>query len=183
MNRTKIDDSYIAGFFDGEGSGLILTIRRKLKVGIVYRFRPVIKIAQKHEGILEWIRDHLGFGTVTPSNRGDGVWNYICNGHENVKKFIERIFPHVSLKWEQLTLLEKFINTKERISPGNRPYTKIETVMLIDLRDRLHELNKRKDAKLKYSKVRILAESSFPDLEEWHDHRMRGLRNFWREKH
>lgn len=44
-----MDNKYIAGFFDGEGSAMVLTDNRH---GGIFRLRPVVKITQKTSGVL-----------------------------------------------------------------------------------------------------------------------------------
>jgi len=59
--KSKISAAYIAGFFDGEGSAMVLTHRVKEKIGYHYRIRPVIKIVQKTKSILVEIKKYLGY--------------------------------------------------------------------------------------------------------------------------
>ena len=99
MNRTQIDEKYIAGFFDAEGSAMVLTIRRKLKTGVIYRFRPVIKIAQKTDRILEAIRNFIGYGHI---DREKTTSSYIINGLEGVLAFVKAIAPYCYIKQEVL---------------------------------------------------------------------------------
>ena len=87
MNKTKIEwvknpdgslePAYIAGFFDGEGSAMVLTIRRVIDGKVFYRFRPVIKIQQKTISVLNQIMQTMGCGHIDSSPSG---FTYIING-------------------------------------------------------------------------------------------------------
>jgi len=158
MNRTRtceqINWSYIAGFFDGEGSAMILTIKRKREHG--YRFRGIIKIAQKTIPILEMIREMLGFGTVI---RTHGTPCLQINGSEKLTKFINLVGPYVILKQKQLLVIEELLKLQYR---KNSRYSKDEITEMIRLRDKIHTLNAQNNdnAKipLKYSSEVILNE-------------------------
>jgi len=165
-----MDEKYIAGFFDAEGSGMVLTIRRKMKTGIIYRFRPVIKIAQKTNGILEAIKDFMEYGHIDYAKDRNG---YTINGLEGVLAFVKMIAPHCYLKQEVLLAvgeLARFQQTHTR----NIPYTLEDTIKMLDIRDRVFELNKitRTGLKQKYPRDQILAETNFiGNLKEWHRER------------
>jgi len=173
MNKTKIDYSYIAGFFDGEGSAMILTVKRKEENNI-FRFRPVIKIAQATTPILHKIRKLLGFGKVV-GNKISYVGKqrttcYQVNGSKNILKFIELVSPYVVLKKKQLLLLKDLIKLQYK---KNKPYTKKEFKKMIDIRDKVHKLNckTRKNSSLKYSKNEILKIHNFVNIKEWEKRR------------
>ena len=161
-----MDSRYTAGFFDGEGSGMILTIRRKMKTGIIYRFRPVIKIAQKTNGILEAIKDYIGYGHIDYERNRNG---YTINGLEGVLAFVQKIAPHCYLKREVLLTvgeLAEFQLSHQR----NIPYTLEDTVKMLNIRDRIFELNKvtRTGLKQKYPREQVLAETTFVgDIRQW----------------
>ena len=144
------DYSYIAGFFDGEGSAMILTIKRIKEEN--FRFRPVIKISQKNPLILKLIRDKLGFGTVLEHHNACLLQ---INGNQKILRFIKTIGQFVVLKKEQLNLIEKLIKIQYK---KNKPYNQNELIKIIDIRDAVHKLNaqNRKNIKLKYSKGDIL---------------------------
>ena len=145
-----ISNKYIAGFFDGEGSAMILTDNRH---GGIFRLRPVIKIAQKTRGILDEIKKHLGFGTIFPTKT---IHTYQINGHDKVLKFIEEISPYAFLKKEQLFLLKKLIELQYR--KGSKPYTKKEVKNMVIIRDKVHLLNTitKSNIKQKYPKNLIM---------------------------
>lgn len=135
---------------------MVLTIRRKLKTGVIYRFRPVIKIAQKTDKVLELIKTYIGYG------------HYIINGLEGVIIFADKIAPHCHIKQDTLlTLVElaRFQQTHIR----NIPYTKEQTEYMLDLRDKVFAFNclTRSNLKQKYSRDKILNETQFVDIRDW----------------
>jgi hypothetical protein len=149
MNRTKIECeqikwSYIAGFFDGEGSAMILTIKRKREG--VFRFRAVVKISQKSIELLEILREMLGFGTVVKTH---GTPCLQINGSAKLQSFIKLIGPYCILKQKQLLLLENLLKLQHH---KNTRYSKEEMVEMIKLRDEVHRLNaqNRDNITLKY---------------------------------
>ena len=99
-----MNSKYIAGFFDGEGSGMILTIRRKMKAGIIYRFRPVIKIAQKTNGVIEAINDFIGYGHIDYEKRRNG---YVINGVEGVLAFVKHVIMVIKEDNNQAFVIER----------------------------------------------------------------------------
>lgn len=156
-----MDKKYIAGFFDAEGSGMVLTIRRQLKTGTIYRFRPVIKIAQKTEGILELIKDYIGYGHTEKGN-------YIINGLEGVIAFAEKIAPHCHIKREVLLVIAELVRFQQS-HIRNIPYSREQTEYMLDLRDKVFALNSltRSNLRQKYSRESILSETQFVDIREW----------------
>jgi len=161
-----MNSKYIAGFFDGEGSGMILTIHRKMKTEVIYRFRPVIKISQKTDMVLELIENYIGYGHI---NRDRHVNDYTINGLEGVLAFIDKIAPHCYLKEGVLLAmgeLAKFQQTHTR----NIPYTLEDTIKMLDIRDKVFELNKitRTGLRQKYPREQVLAETTFVgDIRQW----------------
>jgi len=167
-----MDKRYIAGFFDGEGSAMILTIRCRKKEGFVYRFRPIIKIAQKPTEVLYAIHSYLEYGHVDPASKGK-VGQFIVNGLDGVIKFAQDIGPYCFIKKDALKIVAEL--AQFQMKSGNRfhnyPYSKKETIYMLNLRDRLFSLNAERKARIeqKYSRERILAETTFiDDLKTWH---------------
>lgn len=167
-----MNKQYIAGFFDGEGSAMCLTDKRKVKYGTIYRIRPVISISQKHRFMLDKIRDYLGCGHVELDG-GKNAYKFICNGHANILKFIESVGGYIIIKKEQIRLLKALIIFKKSL-PQNAPYTKEQLIKILDFRDEIHRLNagNRSNIKLKFSKENILKEVSFvDDIDKWNKDR------------
>lgn len=156
-----MDARYIAGFFDAEGSGMILTIKRKLKTGVIYRFRPVVKIAQKTNRVLELIKAYIGYGHTEQGA-------FIINGLEGVISFTETIAPYCHIKREVLLTISDLARFQQS-HIRNVPYTKEQTEYMLDLRDKVFAFNSltRSNLKQKYSKENILAETQFVDIRAW----------------
>lgn len=172
-----MDKRYIAGFFDGEGSAMILTVRMIKRLGVIYRFRPVIKIAQKMPAILNNINEYLGYGHVTNYDHilnGEkfNMCSFVVNGLDGVIQFVEDIAPYSELKKDALYIVKDLAEFQKK--GENRyhsvPYTKEDTIYMLDLRDRLFGLNEIRKAHIsqKYSREQILSETSFiKDTTSW----------------
>ena len=95
------DISWIAGFFEGEGSvGCYKrTDKRGSKVYHSYAFK--VCIAQKEHDVLLWIKDLLGYGSLNhrqnKSSYGQDLW--IWEAHNNqALQFLEMIKPYMRTK-------------------------------------------------------------------------------------
>lgn len=174
MNKTQIEvtPSYIAGFFDGEGSALIITIRRQLETGIVYRFRPIIKISQKTRPVLEAIKNYIGYGHIDMRR---AVHTYTINGLNGVLYFCKLISPFAFLKHDALSFVAIFAQYQKKRHGLNVPYSRGETLKLLNWRDALFSANSRTRANLhqKYPCAVILSETRFVDSKIWIRHRAR----------
>lgn len=162
-----MDESYIAGFFDGEGSAMILTIKRTLKLGTIFRFRPVIRISQKYRMSLDAVCEHLGFGHVTKTNKDQ--YAYVVNGLDGVITFVDRIKPYSIIKKEVLSNVREFAAFQKKHT-RSAPYSLEETLKMIDIRDRNFEMNlvQRSGLSQKYPKEIVMGETSFiSDEKEW----------------
>lgn len=103
VHVTKEDAAYIAGFFDGEGSVNVYW-RKGSKNGVRYA-RLMARISQTERGILEWVRDAAGVGTVHANARRPDKphWktqhNYIV-ASEAARLFLAEIRPYLRVKAE-----------------------------------------------------------------------------------
>jgi hypothetical protein len=101
-----MDDSYIAGFFDGEGS-LMYTDDR-------YR----ITIPNTNKEVLDRILEHVGYGFVwevaTRKAHWKQSWVYATSDTENTLKFLERIAPYLIVKKENCKNLMPGLRAKVR---------------------------------------------------------------------
>lgn len=161
-----MDKKYIAGFFDAEGSGMILTIKRRLKTGVIYRFRPVVAIAQKTNGVLEAIKDFLQYGHIDYKQERN---RYVINGLEGVLAFVKVIAPYCYIKQEVLLTVGELAEFQQSHT-RNIPYTLEDTVKMLDIRDRVFELNSitRTGLKQKYPREQVLADTTFiSDVRRW----------------
>ena len=177
-----MDDSYIAGFFDGEGSAVVLTVRQRVRRGIAYRFRPAILIAQATPEPLEAIQRHLGYGTVVRRSRSS-ICRLQINGLMGVLDFAERIMPLSILKAKQLRALREMV-LYHRALPPSEPYTRRTIEHLLKLRDRVFHANTwtRSNLSQKYPRERVLAEHTFVDVARWRERRSRRMRSLMKER-
>lgn len=112
------DLSYIAGFFDGEGS--VYTVTKSN--GIRY---ARIGISQADESILKWIQATLGWGRITlkttkkPNHKP--CWSLTISKVEEVKSFIEVIRPYsrLALRHRQMKIAYPLAcSIRHRVSQG-----------------------------------------------------------------
>lgn len=159
LEEYQMDYSYIAGFFDGEGSVMVLTVKYSLGSRVQYRIRPVIKIAQKTRYILDSIRDILGYGTILIGKNGCNTLQ--INGHDNIKDFISKVGPYVIIKHKQLEKMLELIDLQYR--QGSHPYTYEEFKNILIIRDEIFNLNclTRTKIKQKYYINKILSEQLY----------------------
>ena len=102
----KLVASYIAGFFDGDGSvRLQLQPRQNSKLG--FRVRTIISFAQKtgHDESLKWIKEKLGIGYIY--NRNDLMTELKIEGFESVGKILTELKPLIRFKKKQVGLILK----------------------------------------------------------------------------
>lgn len=100
------DISYIAGFFDGDGSvRLQLQPRASSKLG--FRVRTVISFAQKtgHDESLSWIQRKLQIGYIY--NRNDSMTELKIEGFESVERILTIMKPFIHFKKKQVKLVLK----------------------------------------------------------------------------
>ena len=187
MNKTKIEwvknpdgsqgvtPQYIAGFFDGEGCAMVLTIRRCVNEHIFYRFRPVIKIHQKTQGVLEQIMNTVGYGHIDKAPSG---FAYIINGLDGVLYFANMIAEYTIVKRESLIAVSAVAYLQKENHGKNTPYPRSLFERLLELRERAFRANQktRTGLKQKYPREIILAEHHFiNDMGAWQKNRMRGI--------
>lgn len=104
----EIDLSYIAGFFDGEGSAFISQPKASNN-GKRYA-RVTAKISQNDKAILDWIASLYGFGKIYIKNDGRVNTNhYIVFAHRQARYFLSSIEPYLRVKRENVSsILDQF---------------------------------------------------------------------------
>jgi hypothetical protein len=86
---------YLVGFVDGEGSfNISFKVRKDYRNGI--QIYPSFNISQKEKGILVWIKNQFGCGTIR--NRGDGVYYYEVVRLDDLRDVILPFFERYKLK-------------------------------------------------------------------------------------
>lgn len=93
--------SYLAGFFDGEGSINILTRPRKQNI----EYSLTVAIGQKDGATLDWIVDNFG-GKVYLVKR-DGTYYWVCT-HKRAIVFLKQMLPFLQYKKPQAEVAIKF---------------------------------------------------------------------------
>ncbi len=126
------DASYIAGFFDGDGSvRLQLQPRTLSKFG--FRVRTIISFAQKtgHDESLKWIQKKLGIGYIY--NRPDSMTELKIEGFESVEKILTILNPFVRFKKNQVKLVLKALKLLKK--------NPINIVKIAEISDKISEVN------------------------------------------
>lgn len=152
---------------------MVLTIKRIMRAGIVFRFRPVLKIAQNDKNILREIRDYLGIGTIVVS---DDRCNCLqINGNKAVIKFASIVGPHLVLKKSQVLKLRELAEFQIEHTRQGYPYSRKDIERIIDLRDQVYKANSwsRARIKQKYPREVVMKEHAFVDIEQWENSRTR----------
>jgi hypothetical protein len=100
------DISYIAGFFDGDGS-VRLQLQPRISSKLGFRVRTIISFAQKtgHDESLKWIKKKLGIGYIY--NRNDLMTELKIEGFESVGRILTILKPFVHFKKKQVNLVLK----------------------------------------------------------------------------
>lgn len=102
----KMDWSYIAGFFDGEGNLHINVIRIKNKFKTLQIFCRIYNV---NKDILESIKRFIGFGKIY-THKGHRALELVISKKQEVKYFLEKIKDLVYLKKEQINYILKNFN-------------------------------------------------------------------------
>lgn len=132
--------AYIAGFLDGDGS-----IYTRLKPNSTYRYGfqiasyIVLFQSQKEQINFQKICNLIGLGYLR--KRNDGILEYIIGKTDSLRKFLQMVKPFVIIKKEQVNLILKILNAKEKIK-DEKDFAKIA-----DLIERFRDLNYSKNRK------------------------------------
>ncbi len=118
--------SYIAGFFDGEGS-INITVRKRKHFSLEHSLH--VAIGQKDGKTLDWIVDCLG-GNVSIVKR-DGSYFWYCSNTQ-AYLFLKEIYPYLQYKKPQAEVALKFYE-------GKNKRTKIVSPKEIERREMLRQ--------------------------------------------
>ena len=160
-----VNYSYIAGFFDGEGCITILTIKLKNR----FQLRPKIDLTQKKQEILHIIKKKLGYGYIYKTK--ENISKLLICSYKDLNNFINNVGKYIIIKKEQIDLLKLFLNKCS--DSRSCPYSQIELSFLLDIRDKIHLLNKPA-IELKYSKNEVLKSNDL-NLDEWKEKRKKNM--------
>jgi len=146
MKNTDTFYSYLAGFFDGEGSIHIRIATKKNKKGS-HSNHIRMSISNNNRKVLKFLISGIGFGHITERRRkhkkrsGEkfkiNPCSLIITGSK-AKDLLKKILPFLIIKKEQARLCLKYPILKQ----GCKPSEKIKTRRL-ELRRKVHILNMR----------------------------------------
>lgn len=138
--NSSIKKSYLAGFLDADGS-----IYAQAKPNKTYRFGFQIvcyvafyQSSKKEESFLK-IFSEINLGRKR--SRKDGITEYIISRQREIVEFLDLIEPYVQMKKEQVKLMRKIINLKNKVK------NKKDFEKLIGLIDNFRNLNYSKKRK------------------------------------
>ena len=114
--KNELNLSYLAGFFDGEGSISILKRSKDAKWNISHFLR--VSIGQKDGKTLDWIKDNFGGNVYLVKRDSSFVWALSDN---KAYEFIKIILPYLRYKKPQAELAIRF---QENRIVNSRRYTK-----------------------------------------------------------
>ena len=138
LSTTK--KAYIAGFLDGDGS---IYVRAKPNTSYRYGFQiaPYVVLfqSQKDQENFTKLCEIIGYGCMRI--RKDGILEYTINKIDDIKDFLESIYPFVILKKKQVELMFQIIEKKKKIENED------DFKVLLELVDSYRELNYSKKRK------------------------------------
>ena len=123
----KPSPSYLAGFFDGEGS---VFVSRIWETGKYERYRRLVirvKATSRDKYVLDLFQDI--FGGRVYQKTGEKEKNYppcydwVLTGADNIKRFCLHILDYSLIKHEQLMLALRFLRTMYTQFDGSRRLT------------------------------------------------------------
>jgi hypothetical protein len=97
--------AYIAGLFDGEGCATVYGYKAT-KNGEKY-WRLIVRIANTHRGVLEWIREQWGRGWIARESTSHNKpgwkqgWTFRLQGRD-AAHFLTTLRPHLKIKAERV---------------------------------------------------------------------------------
>lgn len=103
-SRSSIENAYIAGFLDGDGS-LMLQVKKRSDTVRGFRFMATICFYQdsRHDKSLYWIQDVLNAGYL--AKRNDHITELRINGFATILQILRQLQPYVRFKESQMTSL------------------------------------------------------------------------------
>lgn len=106
-----MNDDYIAGFFDGEGS-LQIRIRKDIRYKTGFQISPRADFTQKDKKVLEILQQNLKMGNIYFDSH-DKTYQLHIYKIEDLKKFIDLIREKIIVKKDQMKI---FLECVEIIS-------------------------------------------------------------------
>jgi hypothetical protein len=121
-----VDWSYVAGFVDGEGSLCIHRGGTYVYKGVPRwpTYRPLIAVSNNHRGVLEQMRDFIGFGSIHnhPRSSPNAKLGYALHlSGFRIAPVLEKLQPLLIIKKRQAEVMLAFIERRRR--QKTRPFT------------------------------------------------------------
>lgn len=146
MPLNTLDLSYIAGFFDGEGS--VVLYRRKSGWAKRLDYALLVHITNTNRGVLDWVASVVG-GCVYLEKSLDPTRRrpvYRWQATKNPAGFLRLIRPYVRLKKPQIDIALAFQETREVVGQPRRFRGGVPAAVSErreELRSALHVANRR----------------------------------------
>lgn len=134
-DMTKITLSYVAGFFDGEGSINILK-RKRYRWAVEHNL--MVAMGQKDGATLDWIKDNFGGNVYLVKRDGSYYW---AISNRAAYDFLKKIYPYLQYKKPQAELAFSFYEGKKKSTRYYR-VPKEELERREKIRDQIRELHK-----------------------------------------
>ena len=138
-----VDVAYIAGLVDGDGCIYVTAIGPERERSVY----PSVVVAMTHRGVLEWLQQRLGAGTIkrhnTTNRRRNPHWKEQFRVQLHGKRaqlLCKRILKHLIVKKEQARLVCEF-PVDARVAPGVKIDRTVINETRYRLRDQINALN------------------------------------------
>jgi hypothetical protein len=130
----KIQLSYVAGFFDGEGSINILKVIRKRQKAPEYTL--MVAIGQKDGKTLDWLSDNFGGNVYLVKRDGSFYW---AISNRKAEKLLRQLLPYLQYKKPQAELA---LTIYDEMPKRTRFMTQSEIERREGIRNKMMELHK-----------------------------------------
>jgi len=103
--------SYIAGYFDGDGSVNACIFKTGRHAGEI---RVEMNISSRVREPIETIHNWLGFGYLEVKRRSKPIYVFRVNTQEDMLRFINLILPYSITRRRQLELMKEYLESRLR---------------------------------------------------------------------
>src|SRR5437870_2466340 len=106
VDNATLSNSYVAGFFDGDGSMCASIVQQSE----LYRFRPRVRLKInftqhiRHKPMLEALQKFLGGYGAIRTIEDHHLAELVIQNRSQIIPVLERLYPHLLLKKEQVRL-------------------------------------------------------------------------------
>lgn len=143
MKQTRATKlAYAAGFFDGEGSVVIVKRKPRYKDRINFSYSILATISQRDGEIMDWLVGNFG-GTVLWKDRENPTYMWTIT-HRKAEQFLKEILPFLRYKKHQaelaLRLQQRLYKTRKGYDGKTLPLTENELKIRENIRLRCSEL-------------------------------------------